>query len=169
MDRKDHRQPIGFLLAALVGCAVCGSALASPVVTHLSDAEPIESLDAVYQRLSAAYRQLDSSAAITVYTTDALYLQPDEELVQGREGIRVAFERLFEWAEAKNLELRLSFEIMERDVARDLAYDVGLYTLARFQEGDEQGSIRGKFVLISRRQADGSWLFHVDGFSRSPK
>lgn len=146
-----------------------GSTFALPVVTHLSDARPVQSLDAAYQRLSAAYQELDSSAAITVYTPDALYLQPDEQLVQGRAGIQEAFERLFDWAEAKDLELRLTFEIMERDVERDLAYDVGLYTLARLREGDELGSIRGKFVLISRRQEDGSWLFHVDGFSRSPK
>jgi uncharacterized protein (TIGR02246 family) len=169
MHRKNRRQCIQGLVVALFGWAICGSAPASTVVTHLSEAKPVEDLDAVYQRLSAAYRALDSSAAITAYTQDALYLQPDEELVQGRKGIQAAFERLFEWAEAKNLELRLTFEIMERDVEHDLAYDVGLYTLARFHQGDELGSSRGKFVLISRRQADGSWLFHVDGFSRSPK
>lgn len=156
-------------MAAFIGGVLCSSTLGLPVVTHLSEAQPVEGLDAAYQRLSAAYQELDSAAAITVYTPDALYLQPDEELVRGREGIQEAFERLFDWAQSNDLELRLTFEIMERDIEDDLAYDVGLYTLARFRKGDELGSSRGKFVLISRRQADGSWLFHVDGFSRSPK
>jgi hypothetical protein len=48
--------------------------------------------------------------------------------------------------------------------AGGLAYDIGYYTIRRPDAAAGSGS-RGKFIVIWKQAADGTWKIHADGFS----
>jgi ketosteroid isomerase-like protein len=58
----------------------------------------------------------------------------------------------------------IEFDIVDRDVSSGLAYDIGYYTIRRPDAAAGSGS-RGKFIVIWKQAADGTWKIHADGFS----
>jgi len=120
---------------------------------------PAAQFDAVYERFSAAYRQADPDAVAALYWPDAYYLSPNSEIAQGDVGSHFAW--LADMEPGKGP--RLSFEIIDRAVDGDLAYDIGIYTLRRDEHPDRQS--RGKFIVVWKRGEDGTWKIHADGFS----
>jgi ketosteroid isomerase-like protein len=64
--------------------------------------------------------------------------------------------------------LEISFRIVQRQVDKNLAYDVGVYTLTSFNQKGESSKDSGKFVVVARREKDDSWRFQVDGYSALP-
>lgn len=116
-------------------------------------------LDAVYARFTEGYRQADAALVAALYHEDALYLQPDTDIVRGRAAIADLFARFLEpFRRRGGAGPPISFEIVERRIAAELAWDVGYYDIG--------GNGRdGKFVLLWRRGADGRWLIHADAYS----
>jgi hypothetical protein len=55
--------------------------------------------------------------------------------------------------------------IIRRDVAAGLATDVGYYRLAVVRNGVRGSASVGRFVTVSRPDADGAWRFVVDAYS----
>jgi hypothetical protein len=53
----------------------------------------------------------------------------------------------------------------ELHVAGDLGYGVGAYRLVIRRPGEETGRDSGKYLLVYRRQADGTWKVAADVFS----
>ena len=123
-------------------------------------------LDAGYDRFVAAYAAADPDLVAAVYTEDALYLAPERDVVRGRAAIREIFAAFLDpFRERGEPGPVVAFEIVDRAVSGDLAYDVGYYILGR--EGSERRS-RGKFVVVWKRGADGAWRIHADGYSGVP-
>jgi uncharacterized protein (TIGR02246 family) len=128
-------------------------------------------IDKIYEDFTAAYHNLDVDAVTNLYTEDAHYLAPDTSILIGREVIRSSFARFFDWAKANEAQLKISFKVVDRSISGDLAYDVGYYYLETlFPNSPEKKSRKdvGKFVTVAKRQPDGSWKFHVDGYSSAP-
>ncbi|HUF89972.1 MAG TPA: nuclear transport factor 2 family protein [Gemmatimonadota bacterium] len=120
-------------------------------------------LDRAYERFSQAYRDGDPGAVAALYADDAFYLAPGRDMTRGE----VA--RHFEWLSSfePGSGPRIEFEIVDRDVEGDLAYDIGYYAIGRAEAPEGERS-RGKFVVIWKRGEDGSWRIHADGFSDVP-
>lgn len=130
-------------------------------------------LDEVYQRFSAAYDRLDADAVASLYTEEAQYLTPssDRPIRQGRAAIKQSFEAFFNSIRDRQAALDISFRIVDRSISGDLAYDVGYYKLVVSYPEDpakEPSTSAGKFVVVAKKQADGTWQFHVDGYSSTP-
>jgi uncharacterized protein (TIGR02246 family) len=107
----------------------------------------------------AALTSGDANAASTVYADDAKMLAPSAELLRGREAIEAFWNA---GVEAGLSAVELDLLELERDDG--LAYEIGRYTLTVDAAGE--GVIdRGKYVLVHRRQADGTWLRAVEMFS----
>lgn len=121
---------------------------------------PAAAFDAAYAQFSEAYRQADPDLVPALYTEDAYYLSPNREIAKG--GVRSHFAWLEELEPGKGPVL--SFEIVDRGIVGDLAYDIGIYTLHREDRPEGQES-RGKFIVIWKRGDDGEWRIHADGFS----
>lgn len=138
-----------------------------PVVRHHAGVEPHAGIDAVYRTFHEGYRTLTPETVADLYTEDALYLSPSSDVRRGRPAIEESFRSYFDQVREDGGRLRIRFEILDRDVSGDLAYDVGYYILERTSEDSTHDS-KGKFVVVARRGADGSWKFHVDGFSGVP-
>jgi ketosteroid isomerase-like protein len=53
-------------------------------------------------------------------------------------------------------------ETLEVEVRDDLAYEVGKFELTVRPQGGEGAKIRGKYVVVWKREEGGGWKMHVD-------
>ncbi|MEZ5427163.1 MAG: DUF4440 domain-containing protein [Pyrinomonadaceae bacterium] len=148
-----------FLLFALGANAQTGElVLEKGVPAH-------KEIDAIYKDFSDAYRTLNVDKVAGLYAETAAYLPPDNDILQGREAIRPTFRRFFDWIKGEGRTMTISFQIFQRKVDKDLGYDVGIYTIRQFKDGQQVGTGRGKFVVVAVREKDGKWRFQVDGYN----
>lgn len=129
-----------------------------PAAAPLSDAE-VAAVRAASDAWEENARASDWDAVTALYTEDATLMPPNTESVQGRAAIQ-AFWEAFPPAS----ELELTSE--EVDGRGDLAFERGSYSLTLMIEGmSEPVPDSGKYIVILRRQADGSWLIAADIFN----
>ncbi len=122
-------------------------------------------IDAIYAQFSEAYRTLDVEKAANLYTENAAYLVPSQAIQTGRAQVRENFKSFFDYVKNENRTLTISFQIFQRKCDKNMAYDVGIYTLRQFKNGTEVGTGQGKFVVVALRDKDKKWRFQVDGYS----
>lgn len=130
---------------------------------------PHRGLDQVYRRFSEGYKKLDASSVANLYSETAAYLAPGSNVEIGRPKVLETFSRFFESVKRRNGRLEISFRIVQRQVDNNLAYDVGVYTLTSFNERGESRASSGKFVVVAKREKNGTWFFQVDGYNDLPK
>jgi ketosteroid isomerase-like protein len=130
-------------------------AACQPGVAPLSD----EDITALYN-LTAANIQAtlagDCEAANAMFAEDAVLLPQDGPMVEGRAAMTAACE-----AEEATIQ---DFRIASAQIGGygDLAFDRGTWSETFVSEDmAEPLTITGKYVLISRKQADDSWLWTV--------
>lgn len=122
-------------------------------------------IDAIYKTFSEAYRTLDADKVTNLYTETAAYLAPNNDIQQGRGEIRPGFQSFFDWIKKEGRTMTISFQIFQRKVDKNMAYDVGIYTIRQYKDGKEVGTGQGKFVVVAIKEKDGKWRFQVDGYS----
>jgi uncharacterized protein (TIGR02246 family) len=95
----------------------------------------------------------DADTLASLYAEDATLLPPGSTPVKGRKDIRQYWERFFETAS--------DAEIRTVDVAAfgDVAYEIGAF------EANLPARTQGKYVVVWKRQADGSIRMLVDIFN----
>lgn len=130
---------------------------------------PHEGLDKVYRRFSEGYKKLDAKSVAELYTETAAYLVPGREIQIGRPKIAESFNSFFDSVRQQDGKLEISFQILQRQVDKNIAYDVGIYTLTSFNNKGESRRSSGKFVVVAKREKDNVWRFQVDGYSGLPK
>ena len=159
-----HVAKITFLLLLLSLC--CGLSFGqSNELTFDAGAKPHAGLDLVYANFSKAYRELDHTLVGSLYTPDAAYLVPGQDLITGRDKITPTFKGFFDYVRDKKGKMTISFRIVQRRVSGDMAYDVGIFTLTQFDANGKESVGQGKFVVVAVREKSGEWKFQVDGYS----
>ncbi len=126
-------------------------------------------MDEGYRRFSEAYLELDPVKVAALYTEDALYLQPNGDMVRGRAAITTIFADFFRGLRQSGREARIFFTSVDRRISGPLGYDVGYYDLVILVQGEVTGRDRGKFVTVWKRGPYGAWRIHVDGYSAAPQ
>ena len=120
-------------------------------------------LDSVYAVFSEAYVranvQLDE-----VYAEDGYYLPPDSPILRGQDQFRGQFSFLERYALGNGPGPEISFEIVDREIAGDLAYDIGVYTIRPPGAPGDIEPGQGKFIVVWKR-IDGEWRIWADAFS----
>lgn len=122
-------------------------------------------IDAVYAKFSEAYRTLKPEMVADLYTENAAYLQPNADLMTGRDAILQNFAGFFNNVKNSGRNIAISFQILQRKVEKKIGYDVGVYTVSSFKDGKKLGESKGKFVVVAVKEKDKIWRFQVDGFS----
>lgn len=122
-------------------------------------------IDDVYRDFSKSYRTLDAEKVINLYTETAAYLQPNDDLLLGRDKVRGVFTPFFDSVKKNGQTMTISFQIFQRKADVNMAYDVGIYTLRSYKNGREINTGNGKFVVVAVKEKDGKWRFQVDGYS----
>ena len=122
-------------------------------------------IDSIYKNFSEAYKTLDVEKVTNLYTENAAYLPPENDILQGRDQIRPTFKSFFDWIKKEGRTMTIAFQIVQRKANKNLAYDVGIYTIRQFKDGKPVGTGQGKFVVVAVKEKDGKWRFQVDGYS----
>ena len=112
----------------------------------------------VTQRYVEAFNRGDLDAAVEFYTDDATFLHPHAEIVSGKQAIKEFFEAGRVFLGLK----RLNFEILESGCDGNLAYERGIMQIDIEPEGGQALVDKGKYLVVMKRQSDGSWKVAVD-------
>ena len=107
-----------------------------------------------------AVKRKDAAGMAAVYTDDARVLPPNSPMVSGRQAIKDFWQNFLNMGVSAATLATVSLE--EKG---DTAIEVGAYTLEIKPEGGQTMKDEGKYVVIWKRQADGSWKWDVDIFN----
>ena len=133
----------------------CQQAPAGPQPLTEADKEQITALRDSYQE---AYNAKDLDALLALYTDDAYELPANAEMVQGMEAIQKSYEGNFEQLKSEEF----AVAAVETSGVDGLAYEVGTFTQKVILPGSsEPVSVNGKYVVVVKKQADGSWKLAV--------
>ncbi len=156
-------QSFSLLLAALFVMNVVGACSnsntktpAQPPDTRAADEAAIRA--AVIEWSNAAQAK-DVNKAVSFYADDAMQFADKGPLVEGKDSIRTGWEQMLALPGPG-----LTFATTGVEVARagDMAYEYGTYD---FATKDRKGKIideKGKYVVVWKKQADGSWKVAAD-------
>ena len=126
-------------------------AACQPGVAPLTD-EDIEVLNDMRTAHVQATLAGDCDASYAMFAEDVVYLVPNDATVEGRAAMRALCEPVQDF----------TVDSHGIDGNADLAFDRGTWSRTSMSEGvDEATTISGKYVMIARKQADGSWLWTV--------
>lgn len=113
-----------------------------------------KAIDVVFQGYLDGLRRGDVAAVVASYAEDAISLPPNRDIVRGQKKIKEMTEATvqsgFEEAVLTGREL---------SVSGDVAYEIGHYTEKFRPKGEELSEIKGKYLLVFKRTADG-WKIH---------
>jgi uncharacterized protein (TIGR02246 family) len=120
-----------------------------------------QALEQLDRQWEAATNRGDAAGAANLYADDAYFMAPNAAIVQGRQNIQQTIQGFVD-AGAKNVQ----FTTVAADANGDLAYEVGRYTLDMQPQGAAQAvTDTGKYVIVARRQSDGTWKIVADIFN----
>ncbi len=129
---------------------------------------PHKGLDETYRRFTEGYKKLDAASVVNLYSETAAYLAPGSNIQIGQQKVSGIFTSFFDSVKQRNGRLEISFRIVQRQVDKNLAYDVGIYTLTSFNDKGESSKDSGKFVVVAKPEKGDTWRFQVDGYSALP-
>jgi uncharacterized protein (TIGR02246 family) len=143
------------LLAGLLFSSATVSAQVSP-------ADSLE-LHRLARQFSAAFMRGDAAAMADLYTPDGVIFPERSEWITGREAIQ----RYYTPAPGR----RVTHHLLTPSrivVDGQHAYDYGTYEIAGERDGVAWGPVRGKYVVVWRRQGK-SWRMALDIWNSLPK
>ena len=148
---KHH--PVAHLLLCLSLCA-CAT---SPQADHSAAAEA--EVRSAVQQWSAAAAQKNVDLFASFYTEDGVLMLEDGPDLRGRAAIAQALKQMMS---DPTFALTFAADTVVASRSGDLAYETGHYALTLSKPGGKPSTERGQYVVVWRRQADGSWKVAAD-------
>jgi uncharacterized protein (TIGR02246 family) len=120
-------------------------------------------IEAANAKFSEAFARGDGKAISAMYTSDAIAFPPDSEMIRGNEAIGEF------WKVTREGGVR-SATLTTVEVSRsgDVAYEVGRVSLTIQPVGKEPTTAMAKYVVVWKRQTNGSWKLHRDIWNSLP-
>ena len=114
----------------------------------------IEEADA---KFSEAIREGNVAGAVAVYTDDATMVPPDGDVVKGKQAIEYLYKKFFQMGMKE-----IILTTIEVGGGGDTAYEIGKSKVRIQPEGQAAMMDSTKYLVIWKRQANGTWKVHVD-------
>ncbi len=108
------------------------------------------------------FSKRDATLATSMYTDDTLLLPPNMEVIRGKENAEA-----FWGTSIQNGVIMEEHKTMEIIREGDTATEWGTYVVSFHPEGQEPVEEKGKYVVVWKRMADGSWKKHWDIWNSS--
>lgn len=115
-----------------------------------------DSIASAVRNFADSFARADAAAVAEWYSEDATLMPPDSPMLKGRDAIRSFWQGAMDMG-VKGAQLE-TLEVEERD---DIAYEVGRFELTLASPGGEGAKMRGKYVVVWKREG-GGWKMHVD-------
>ena len=122
-------------------------------------------IDEIYKVFREAYKTLDAEKISNLYSEDAVYLAPNENISIGRKSIQKIFSDFFIQTKEKDENIRISFHIFQRKIKKHFVCDVGVYTVSLYKKGKKIGQMKAKFVVVALKKKNNKWEFQVDSYN----
>ena len=139
----------------LAGCAQEGAEQAQQM--EMAAAVDMVALEATMNENRGAWEQAyeagDAAGVAAQYADDAIYMAPYAEAQTGRPAIEQALTENIAMLVNRAIEITPG----ERGASGDLAWETGTYTQTAQVEGQPYEDY-GKYLVLAKRQADGSWM-----------
>ena len=147
-------------LVALLGLFAVGCSPASQSVPD-SRAEDMEAIRQADLAWSAAQASDGLDGTMSFYLDDAILLPPNSPIAIGKEAIREAS------AQIASPGFSVTWRPMKIEVAQsgEVGYAIGTFEGTSVDSAGNPVPVKGKYVEIWNKQADGSWKVAVDMFS----
>jgi uncharacterized protein (TIGR02246 family) len=130
--------------------------------TAAADAGAVrQAIEASNAKFVDAVKKSDSTTIADNYADDAIVMAPGTEAWRGRDAVRKGFTGMMTQAPAKEFKLTSD----DVTVGGDLAVETGTYEMTMQPKGGKEMKDKGKFVVVWKRQADGSWKIVRDVFN----
>jgi uncharacterized protein (TIGR02246 family) len=151
------------ILCALFFASFAAAAYAEPKDDEKDAREARTAIEAANARFSEAFARGDTKAIASMYTSDAIVFAPDTDAVRGNQAIGEF------WKATRDSGVQSAL-LSTDDVGRsgDLAYESGKVTLKIQPAGKEPATAVAKYVVVWKREADGSWKLHRDIWNSLP-
>ncbi|MGH9683976.1 MAG: YybH family protein [Candidatus Acidiferrales bacterium] len=149
------------LVVATVTFAAACSRTPNPQVAQEPDTRAADG--AAIRAASAAWSQAtqakDLDKAVSFYADDAMEFADKGPLVSGKDNLRQGWQKMLALPGPG-----LSFTTTAVEVARsgDMAYEYGAYDFATAGKRSKVTHQKGKYVVVWKKQADGSWKAAID-------
>ena len=143
--------------------AISSTADAGSKMTDEDVREARAAIEAANAKFGDAFARGDAKALAAMYTSDAIAFPPDSDMVHGNEAIGEF------WKATRDSGVQTA-ALTTVDVGRsgDVAYEVGKVSLTIQPAGKELTTAVAKYVVVWKRQADGSWKIHRDIWNSVP-
>ncbi|MGH7802730.1 MAG: YybH family protein [Candidatus Binatia bacterium] len=153
-------QRSGFRLATLALAAL----LTTPALAADDVDEARKAIDTGNALLMKAIDARDEKAISALYTSDAVVLPPDAEMIVGS---KTGIEALWKESFAQGMK---SFKLETVNVERsgDVAVETGRFTGKVAPEGKPEMTIAGKYLVVWKKDKDGTWKLHRDIWNSDP-
>src|SRR5262245_20148456 len=139
------------VLAALIA-AISSTGYAGSEGQDEGVREARAAIEAANAKFSAAFARGDAKALSAMYTSDAIAFPPDSEMIHGNEAIGEF------WKATRDSGVQsAALTTVDVGTSGDVAYEVGVVSLAIQPKGKESTTSAAKYVVVWKRQADGSW------------
>ena len=147
-------KPLAAFAAVLFLC------LCQPIAMAQDNSE----INAIYERMTAAYAALDPQAFKDIYAANAIYLRSDKNsMLDSIDAITDNFDNYFSGVREQNDRLELLFRVIERKCTATLCSDVGWYKHNLYDaEGNIRSTFYGRFLTAPGKSTDGLWRFLAD-------
>lgn len=164
MNLKPIQMKTMMLLAALF--SLCSGPLVGAEGSPASGEDEAK-IRAVNKRYLETLKQGDLEAHLALYENDAEVYFPGQAPLYGLDVIRYA--RAQNLAQVELVDGAIRTDRLDIDGSTAYARGRFSYTLRRKDESREQWSYSGLFLLILKKQRDGSWKIKVDGGFPAPE
>ena len=126
-----------------------------------------EKVNAIYDRMSAAYLSLDGNQMKTVYVEDGAYMpnSKDAKLLKGRSAIVADSARHFQQLKDHKAKMTIEFRVIDRKQAPGMVTDIGFFKISLTpskESGREPRFNFGKFLITAVESENGEWAFYND-------
>jgi ketosteroid isomerase-like protein len=115
------------------------------------------------RQFSAAYMRGDVNAIMALYTPDAVIFPERSDAISGHDAVKRYWKH-----EPGQKVTRHRLIPTQVTVDGKHAYDHGIYEIAGERNGKAWGPVRGKYLVVWRREPDG-WKMQLDMWNSGPK
>jgi len=144
------------LVAAL--CVIAVAVACTPAGPQHDTAADLAALGKVRDAYMAAFKAGDAAAIGALYTADAHIMNNAQPTAIGSQAIAAALKPVMDQMAGHDIVLTPD----KTDVSGDVAYETGSYKTTMTPKGAAAMVEEGRYLVVLRRQADGSWKLADD-------